>query len=46
MARNPIQHAFTKCINTDYHFVRDIVLEKAFEIEYWRNNDQVVDMLT
>ena len=45
MAKNSV-HARTKHIKVHYHFVRERVLHREFELWYVRTNRQIADIFT
>jgi hypothetical protein len=46
LSANPVFHARTKHIEVDYHFVRERVLQKLLEIDFFSSQDQVADGFT
>ena len=46
MTKNPQFHGRTKQTSIRYHFVRELVDEKAVELKYCPMEDMVTDMLT
>ena len=46
LAKNPTQHARTKHIDIQHHFIREKVEEKKIELIYCSTDDMVADMLT
>jgi hypothetical protein len=46
LASNPIYHAWTKHIEIDYHFVRDMVAKKLLKVCFISGKDQLADILT
>ncbi|XP_073360636.1 uncharacterized protein [Aegilops tauschii subsp. strangulata] len=46
LSANPVFHARTKHIEVDFHFVRERVALKAFEIRFIPTQDQLADGLT
>ncbi|XP_043687784.1 uncharacterized mitochondrial protein AtMg00810-like [Telopea speciosissima] len=46
MSANPILHARTKHIELDYHFVRDLVINKQVQVRFVRSTEQMADIFT
>ena len=46
LAANPVNHARTKHISVDYHFVREQVANKKLEVRFISSKDQLADTLT
>ena len=46
LASNPIFHAHSKCIEVDYHFVREKILNKDLVVKYISTSDQLADVFT
>ena len=46
LAKNPTQHARTKHIDIQHHFIREKVEEKKIELVYCSTDEMVADMLT
>ena len=46
MSVNPVFHDNSKHIEIWYHFIRDMVQEGAFELQYILTDDQTTDVLT
>jgi histone deacetylase 1/2 len=46
LSANPVFHARAKHIEIDFHFVRERVLNKQFEIHFVSSKDQVADGFT
>ncbi|MGV7988943.1 Ty1/Copia family ribonuclease HI, partial [Mycobacterium kansasii] len=46
LAKNPVQHARSKHIDTRYHFLRDHVKQKMMKLEYCHTTEQVADIFT
>jgi hypothetical protein len=46
IASNPIYHARTKCIEVDYHFIKEKILHKDLIASYISTQDQCADIFT
>lgn len=46
LSKNPEHHARTKHIDIQYHFVRDYIERKVFELRYINTKEQLADALT
>jgi hypothetical protein len=46
LARNPVQHARTKHIDIQHHFIRDKVDSKEIELAYSPTDEMIADALT
>ena len=46
LSANPVFHARAKDIEIDFHFVRERVLNKEFEIRFLPSKDQIADGFT
>ena len=46
LSKNPEHHARTKHIDIQYHFVRDYIERKIFELRYINTKEQLADALT
>jgi hypothetical protein len=46
LAKNPINHARTKHIDVQYHFIREKVEQKEFNLEYCPTDKMLADVLT
>ena len=46
LVANPVNHARTKHISVDYHFVRELVAKKKLEVRFISSKDQLADTLT
>jgi len=46
LASNPVQHARSKNIEIDIHFIRDMILKREVDVHYVRSKFQVADYLT
>jgi len=46
LARNPEYHARTEHIDTQYHFVRELVMGKKIYLEYCPTTDMIADIMT
>ena len=46
LAKNPIYHAKTKHVETQYHYVQEKIIEGEIDLAYVKTNDQVADIFT
>ena len=46
MSSNLIFHACTKNVELDYHFIRERVSTKEFQIQFLSSKEQIADILT
>ena len=46
LSKNPVQHSKSNHIETQYHFIRDLVEEKIVCQEFINTNNQKVDIFT
>lgn len=46
LAANPVQHARSKHIEIDVHFIRDMVLSNFVNVRYIPSNQQIADCFT
>ena len=46
LSSNPAFHAYTKYIEINYYFVRDLVAEKALIVKFISSHDQIANILT
>lgn len=46
VVKNPVLHGRTKHIDVKFHFIRDLVLEKAVILKYYTFEDQLADIMT
>lgn len=46
IGNNPVHHNRTKHIDTQLHFIRDLIEQKMIELQYVNTNQQVADVLT
>ena len=46
LAKNPVFHAKTKCIDVKYHFIRDVLEDKHMDLVKVHIDDSLVDLLT
>lgn len=46
LASNPMFHAHTKCIEVDYHYIRENVMSKELQVKFISTKDQLADIFT
>ena len=46
ISKNPVMHSKTKHIAIKYHFLRELVQEKEFRLEYVNTKEHIVDIFT
>ncbi|XP_027174415.1 uncharacterized protein LOC113774036 [Coffea eugenioides] len=44
LSKNPVFHGHSKHINIKYHFIRELVRKREIEVDYYRTEEQVVDI--
>ena len=45
MTKNPMFYDRRKCINIEFHYIRELVKNEEIELEFYRSKDQAVDIL-
>ena len=46
LCKDPVQHQRMKHIELHIHFLRKLIHDRVFEVQYCPTNDQVVDIFT
>ena len=46
LSKNPVLHGRSKHIDVKYHFLRDLMNDGVINLIYYRNEDQITDILT
>nr|XP_027067560.1 uncharacterized protein LOC113693186 [Coffea arabica] len=44
LSKNPVLHGRSKHINIKYHFIRELVRKRDIEVDYYRTEEQMVDI--
>lgn len=44
LTSNPVYHSQTKCMDIDFHFVRDRVAAKTLNVQFCKSKDQLADI--
>lgn len=46
ISKNPVQHSWTKHIDSRHHFIRELVEDKEIELEYVATEKNLADIFT
>ena len=46
LTRNPVNHAVTKHINIQYHYIRECIVDRSLKLKLIGTNDMAADVLT